>query len=249
MFMDFDQQARPVLELDVEKNLVGCAGPYCLRARFSAIQGSLTVLGGASGSGKTTLLRIIAGLDKPSRGKVCVFGKIWSDTDRGICLPPQRRSIGFVFQNYALFPTMTVRGNLEFAAGRQDDTRVDDLLDMVELGQLQNRYPFELSGGQQQRVALARALIRKPDVLLLDEPLSALDLLMRTKLQDRILEIHAELGLTTLMVSHDPLEIGKMADRLIVIDDGEITFDGVPDRRQTVDPLLVQLSGRKDHRS
>lgn len=247
MSVTVDQQAPAVLELDIEKNLVGCQGPYCLRARFVAIKGSLTVLGGASGAGKTTLLRIIAGLDKPSRGKVRVFGESWSDTEHGTWLRPQRRNVGFVFQNYALFPSMTVRRNLEFAVGRRDDPRVNVFLEMVELVRLQDRYPFELSGGQQQRVALARALIRQPKLLLLDEPLSALDLLMRSKLQDRLLEIHAELGLTTLMVSHDPLEIRKMADRLILIDAGEITFDGVPDPDQTVDRLLLQLSGRRDH--
>lgn len=245
--MTVDEAASRIIELDVEKHLVGCYGPYRLRARLAATKGSFTVLGGASGAGKTTLLRIIAGLDKPSCGKVCVFGESWLDSDQAIWLPPQRRNVGFVFQNYALFPTMTVRRNLDFAAGRRNDPRVDVLLEMVELKQLQDRYPFELSGGQQQRVALARALIRQPKVLLLDEPLSALDQIMRTRLQDGLIQIHRELGLTTFMVSHDPLEIRKMADRLIVIDAGEITFDGVPDRDQTADPLLVQLSGRRDH--
>ncbi len=217
------------LELDIAKKLVGCQGPYTLRVRIITQVGSLTVIGGDSGSGKTTLLRIMAGLDTPEHGRVRVFGETWLDTDQGICLPPQRRHIGFVFQNYALFPTMTVRRNLEFAMGRRGDPIVDEFLEMVELQNLQDRYPFELSGGQQQRVALARALIRRPKVLLLDEPLSALDQAMRKKLQNGLLEIHRKLGLTTFLVSHDPQEIVRMADKIVIIDSGRVTYEGTPD--------------------
>ncbi|MFH1115977.1 MAG: ATP-binding cassette domain-containing protein, partial [Pseudomonadota bacterium] len=132
------------------------------------------------------------------------------------------------FQNYALFPAMTVRRNLEFAAGRRNGTRVGMLLKMAELEKLQDRYPEELSGGQQQRVALARALMRKPKILILDEPLSALDAEMREKLQDEILRLHRELGLTTLLVSHDRAEICRLADRVFTIKDGRVAFEGRP---------------------
>ncbi len=171
---------------------------------------------------------MLAGLEKPDDGRIEVDGKTWFDRKQSVCVPPQKRSVGLVFQNYALFPSMTVRRNLEFAAGRRKDPRVDMLLEMVELGELQYRYPEELSGGQQQRVALARALVRQPKLLLLDEPLSALDEAMRRKLQEKILHLHKELGLTSILVSHDRAEILRMADQILAIHEGQLTFEGLP---------------------
>jgi len=199
-----------------------------LNVDFTVPAGELAVLHGASGAGKTTLLRILAGLEQPDDGCIEVDGKTWFDQKQRICVPPQKRSVGFVFQNYALFPSMTVRRNLEFAAGRRKDPRVDMLLEMVELEELQHRYPEKLSGGQQQRVALARALIRQPKILLLDEPLSALDEAMRGKLQEKILDLHQKLGLTTILVSHDRSEILRMADHVLALHNGRLTFDGPP---------------------
>jgi len=186
----------------------------------------MAVLYGVSGAGKTTLLRMLAGLDQPDDGFIGVDEETWFDRRQGVCLSPQKRSIGLVFQNYALFPSMTVRRNLEFAAGRRKDPRVDMLLEMVGLEELQYRYPEGLSGGQQQRVALARALIRHPKILLLDEPLSALDEETREKLQEKILGLHKQLGLTSILVSHDRLEILRMADRILAIHEGRLTFEG-----------------------
>lgn len=212
----------------MRKSLIGTEGPFELRVRFTIPRGRLAVLHGVSGAGKTTLLRMLAGLEFPDDGFIEVDGETWFHRQKKVCVPPQKRSVGFVFQNYALFPSMTVRRNLEFAAGHRKDPRVDMLLQMVELEELQHRYPEELSGGQQQRVALARALIRRPKILLLDEPLSALDQAMRVKLQEEILRLHKELRLTSILVSHDRAEILRMADQVLAIRDGLLTFDGLP---------------------
>jgi molybdate transport system ATP-binding protein len=217
-----------LISIDLKKLLIGSEGPFELNVEFAISRGELVVLSGVSGAGKTTLLRMLAGLDHPESGRIEVDHEIWFDLAKKVRLPPQKRSVGFVFQNYALFPSMTVRGNLEYASGRRKDPSVDMLLEMVELEELQDRYPENLSGGQQQRVALARALVRRPKILLLDEPLSALDPAMREKLQHEILRLHKELNLTTILVSHDKSEISRLADRVILIQNGLITSDGLP---------------------
>ncbi|MEO8111028.1 MAG: ATP-binding cassette domain-containing protein, partial [Ginsengibacter sp.] len=136
---------------------------------------------------------------------------------------------GFVFQDYALFPNMTVKENLEYALEKgQSKAIVDELVNIIELKDLQQRKPGELSGGQKQRVALARALVRKPNILMLDEPLSALDIKMRSLLQDYILRVHKEFNLTTILVSHDIGEIIKMSDKIFILDEGKITRQGLP---------------------
>lgn len=215
-----------MIQLRVKKHLIGQQCDFDLDVSTTIETNELVALTGASGAGKTTLLRIIAGLDAPDEGAIVVDGDTWFHKGQGARVSPQKRSVGFVFQNYALFPTMTVRRNLEYAAGRRKDPRVDELLKVVELENLQHRYPETLSGGQQQRVALARALIRHPKILLLDEPLSALDHSMREKLQDEILRLRLELGLTVLFVSHDQNEICRLASRVICMKHGEIVFQG-----------------------
>jgi molybdate transport system ATP-binding protein len=215
-----------LITLRVRKRLIGAEGPFELDVELTVPKGQLTVLSGASGAGKTTLLRMLAGLTHPDEGCIKVDGELWFNAR--VCVPPQRRSIGFVFQDYALFPSMTVRRNLEFASSRRKDARVNMLLAMVELEELQHRYPADLSGGQQQRVALARALVRQPKILLLDEPLSALDEAMRERLQEEIVRLHRELRLTTIFVSHDRSEILRLADRVIMLDEGRVAFDGPP---------------------
>jgi molybdate transport system ATP-binding protein len=219
---DIKKGTYAVIELGFKKNLIGSEGPFELRVRVTIERNEIAVLSGASGAGKTTILRVLAGLDQPDEGLIKVEGKTWFDRQAMIHLPPQKRSIGFVFQNYALFPTMSVRRNLEYAAPGRNDPVIKTLLKMVGLEELQDRYPEKLSGGQQQRVALARALVRRPKILLLDEPLSALDQAMREKLQDEILLLQKELDLTILLVSHDPNEIKRLATKVLQIDKGAV---------------------------
>lgn len=212
-----------MIVVNIKKNLHTAEGPLEAHYELVISKGEFTTLFGTSGAGKTTLLRMIAGLEKPDSGTIEVEGDIWFDSSDRINLPPQQRSIGFVFQDYALFPTMNVRQNLLFAAENDEQRRnVDELIELVELSALADRRPDTLSGGQKQRVALARALVRRPKILLLDEPLSALDPTMRQKLQDELILIHSRLGVTTLLVSHDISETVKLSDRLASVVSGRI---------------------------
>lgn len=192
-------------------------------------KGDFVTIYGKSGAGKTSTFRILAGLMNPDSGKIVVDDTVWVDTAKNIDLSPQKRSMGLVFQDYALFPNMTVRENLNYALRKDADKAiVDDLLELVELMGLQDRRPETLSGGQRQRVALARALVQQPRVLLLDEPLSALDIEMRQKLQEYILKVHKEFHLTTIMISHDISEIVRMTDQVIQLEEGKVVKQGNP---------------------
>lgn len=212
-----------MISYKVEKDLNALGGGIQLSLDIDINKGSLVTLYGKSGVGKTSALRILAGLLTPDSGSIVVNGKVWFDADKKINLKPQQRKIGFVFQDYALFPNMTVRQNLEYGGGKQFDPHlVHSLIDMVDLKGLEARMPDTLSGGQKQRVALARALVQKPDILLLDEPLSALDTAIRTKLQEDILRVHREFGLTTLLISHDLGEIYRLSDRVMMMEEGKV---------------------------
>jgi molybdate transport system ATP-binding protein len=211
------------------KTLQTSQGPIELDVFFETEQGKLVALYGASGAGKTTILRMLAGLTSPENGEIIFENETWLDTKRKFNLPPQKRKVGFVFQEYALFPNMTVKENLSYALEKgESKIIVEELMHVMDLEQLQNRKPDTLSGGQKQRVALARALVRKPKLLLLDEPLSALDTEMRLKLQDHILKLHKEFNLTTILVSHDFSEIHKMSDTIIILENGKIRSTGIP---------------------
>jgi molybdate transport system ATP-binding protein len=216
----------PMIRLEATKKLAGSEGFFHLSVDLTIHPGTLQTLYGKSGSGKTTMLRILAGLVKPEKGCIEVNGRTWFDSKRGINLPARKRNVGFVFQDYSLFPTMTVRENLLFAQEKKNTRKVADILDLTDLKALADRYPSTLSGGQQQRVALSRAVLREPEILLLDEPLSALDQKTRVKLQDEILRIHKEFKLTTILVSHDKQEVFKLSDRVAVIEKGEIIRTG-----------------------
>jgi molybdate transport system ATP-binding protein len=212
-----------MIVINIKKRLDTAEGSINAHFDLTINDGEFLTLFGPSGAGKTTLMRMIAGLEKPDSGVIEVDGEVWFDSSNKINLTPQQRSIGFVFQDYALFPTMSVRDNLLFAADNaQQRSNVDELIELVELTQLSHRRPDTLSGGQKQRVALARALVRHPKILLLDEPLSALDPSMRQKLQDELSLIHTRLGVTTLLVSHDIAETVKLSDRLASIQLGHI---------------------------
>ncbi|GAB3163745.1 hypothetical protein GCM10027291_03890 [Telluribacter humicola] len=191
--------------------------------------GEILALTGPSGAGKTTLLRIVAGLIQPQSGLVRYGSEVWTDTTGQVLRAPQRRPVGFVFQDYALFPHLTVRQNLAFALDRgQDEGIVDELLRAVELTELAGQKPAQLSGGQQQRVALARALVRKPQVLLLDEPMAALDRSMRYRMQDLLLDLHWQYRFMMILVTHDLAEIFRLADRVARLEDGRIAQVGSP---------------------
>lgn len=216
-----------MITCSVYKTLQTSHGDIYLDVFFEMEQGSFVTLFGASGAGKTTILRVLAGLTSAKKGTIKFEDEIWLDTTTKINLPPQKRRIGFVFQDYALFPNMTVKENLLYALEKnQSDSIVNELMQVMDLQQLQKRKPDTLSGGQKQRVALARALVRKPKLLLLDEPLSALDSEMRLKLQDHILKVHKQFNLTTILVSHDVAEINKMSNKIIVLENGVITKQG-----------------------
>ncbi len=210
-----------MIEISVNKELLGSLGKMNLSVDLSIESQNFLALSGQSGSGKTTLLRILAGLEN-AHGKISVDGEIWLDGTHA--LSPQQRGIGFVFQDYALFPNMSVLENLLFV--RNDKALAHQLLSLTELLELANRKPATLSGGQKQRVSLCRAMMNRPKLLLMDEPLSALDPSMRNKLQHEILTLHKNFGTTTIMVSHDPSEIYRLSDRVIVLSQGRVIQDG-----------------------
>jgi molybdate transport system ATP-binding protein len=220
---------QPPSTIQVTKMLHTARGPQRLDVNFQWQQGRLLAIYGPSGAGKTTLLHVLAGLTPADSGRIEVEGETWLDTSRRIHLPTRCRSIGFVFQDFALFPHLTVRQQLEFALpDPKDKTILAELLSLMELNELQRLRPALLSGGQQQRVALARAIARRPRLLLLDEPLSSLDDDMRNKLQDYILTAHRHYRLTTLLVSHHLPEVLRLADEAILLEEGKITAQGDP---------------------
>lgn len=218
-----------VIDIDIEKMMLTANGPMNLAVRTTIPSGELIALFGESGSGKTTLLRILAGLVSPDKGFIKFRNTVWFDSDKQINIAPQQRNVSLMFQDFALFPNMTVEQNIQFAQPERDNTSVNELLDNFGLTEFRKRKPNGLSGGQKQRVALARALARKPQLLLLDEPLSALDAEMRHALQDEIAKAHSLSGVTTLMVSHDLNEVFRLASQVICIENGVITRNGKPE--------------------
>jgi molybdate transport system ATP-binding protein len=217
-----------MIELDIRKKLRAPHSDFMLQVQFAVEGGELASLFGASGAGKTTLLRCIAGLEAPDEGFIRVGDAIWFDSGKGINLPIQRRRAGFMFQGYALFPNMSVRGNLEFAQKKGARARVDEMLELMKLTELQHRNPDTLSGGEQQRVALARTLISEPCLLLLDEPFAALDHETKSRLQDELLSLQRRLNLTALMVSHSVAEVYKLSRQVIVLEAGRVARTGAP---------------------
>jgi putative spermidine/putrescine transport system ATP-binding protein len=192
-------------------------------------EGELVSVVGGSGCGKTTTLRMIAGFERPDGGEIAFDGRVVND------VPPRKRGVGIVFQSYALFPTMTVAENIAFGlrvAGWRETQireRVTEMLELTKLAGLEGRYANQLSGGQQQRVALARALARRPHILLLDEPLSALDAKIRLRLRGELRKIQQDLGITTLYVTHDQEEALSIADRIAVMANGRLEQVGRPE--------------------
>ncbi|QKF72237.1 molybdenum ABC transporter ModABC, ATP-binding protein [Aliarcobacter faecis] len=212
-----------MIKLNINKELHGSIGKMLLDINLTLNSGEFVALSGVSGSGKTTILRILAGLEE-ANGEIIVDNEIW--LDKNYSKPIQKRDIGFVFQDYALFPNLSVIDNLLYV--KKDKELAKYLLSMTDMYELRNRYPNSLSGGQKQRVSLCRALMKRPKILLMDEPLSALDPLMRAKLQTEILTLHKEFNTTTIMVSHDPSEMYRLGSRVLVINSGKVIDDGLP---------------------
>ena len=205
-----------MIYVDIEHKMLTSEGNHLLSITAEFPENQLICISGPSGIGKTTLLRMIAGLTKPDRGIIRIGKRVFFDSEKKINMIPQKRNVGFMFQDYALFPNMTVEENISFAQNKgKDRVWVDTLIKAFGLEALKNQRPTKLSGGQKQRTALARALAKKADILLLDEPLSSVDPIMRLNLQSEILKAHANFGFTTLLVSHDQDEINKMAQYIL----------------------------------
>jgi molybdate transport system ATP-binding protein len=218
-----------LIRVDVEKTLFSRGRRFDLKADFSAPEG-FVVLFGPSGAGKTLTLQSIAGLLTPDSGRIELRGKVLFDSGNGIDVQPQQRNIGYVFQDYALFPHLTVFENVGFGLRKRwprlltaaNRLKVEEFLDIFEIRHLAASFPFDLSGGQQQRVALARALIRNPEILLLDEPFSALDTCLRVRLRNELLAIQARFKVPVIMITHDPEDIRAFAETVVTYEVGRV---------------------------
>lgn len=228
-----------MIKIDIKLPINTAKGKKQLELNTCLKANEITAIFGESGAGKTTLLKIIAGLIKPEFGRIEVGNELWLDTQKNINLAIQKRKIGFVFQDYALFPNMSVKENISYAATSKQ--KVEELLSLMNLENLAKIYPKNLSGGQAQRVALARALAREPQILLLDEPLSALDFKMRSFLQDELVKILQHFKITTLLVSHDLAEIYKLSHRILELSDGKIIKDARTNEFFTSSNLSAKL--------
>lgn len=218
-----------VIEVHVEKRLQSRERKFVLKADFCSREG-FVVLFGPSGSGKTLTLQSIAGLIAPDSGRIVLKDRVLFDSNKGIHLPARNRGIGYVFQDYALFPHLTVFENVGFGlqrswrwkVSRPHRQKVEEFLEAFEIAHLASSFPFDLSGGQKQRVALARALIRKPELLLLDEPFSAMDTLLRVKLRKELLNLQARFNVPVIMITHDPEDIRFFAETLVTYKAGQV---------------------------
>ena len=238
--------ADDLITIDIQKMMVTSNGPVNLAIKTELKTGELVAIFGTSGAGKTTLLRILAGLLTPDKGFLKMGNTVWFDSEKHINITPQNRNISLMFQDYALFPDMTVEQNILFAQPLKNRQAADELLVAFGLTEFRKRKPGGLSGGQKQRLALARALARKPLLLLLDEPLSALDSNMRTTLQDEIAQAHCLSGTTTILVSHDLNEVFRLASHVVCIGNGVVTRSGKPEEVFSDDSISgkVQITGQ-----
>jgi molybdate transport system ATP-binding protein len=238
------------LEADFERQFA--AGPTIVAAlQKPAAEFSVTALVGPSGCGKTTVLRCLAGLERPERGRITFGDEVWFDSTQRILRRPQTRGIGYLFQEYALFPHLTVMDNIGYSLAREAKgaarRRVVELVEMLQLAGLESRYPQQLSGGQQQRVALARTVAARPRLLLLDEPLSALDAPTRSELRDQLRQVLAEWAIPTIVVTHDAAEVEALADYVVVLCDGRVRQQGPVAEvfRQPADADVARIVGSR----
>jgi molybdate transport system ATP-binding protein len=212
-----------MIAVNLKKSWKNGSTQFGLNMKFEIQSKEFLCIYGDSGAGKTTILRMIAGLTIPDAGNIRIGDKTWFNSEAKVNVEIQKRKIGYVFQEYALFPNMTVLQNLLFAAGSKKISEfLHELIEVSELKPLLDRKPSTLSGGQQQRVALVRALARKPELLLLDEPMSALDSTIRYKLQSFLLDVHRRFDIAIIMVTHDISEVFRLSTKLLQVKNGEI---------------------------
>ena len=210
-----------MLQVSIQKQLEA----FALQVSFVLASHGITVLWGASGSGKTTLLQCLAGLLRPDAGRIACREAVWFDAERGVCLAPERRRLGYVFQDVRLFPHLSVRSNMLFGRRFRGPSGVsfEDVVALLGLGRLLHRTPSDLSGGEKQRVAVGRALLACPELLLMDEPLTGLDRGKRDELMAYVKAIPERFGVPILYVTHSDAERRFLADRVLNIEDGKLT--------------------------
>ena len=210
------------LSVDIEKKL----GNFKLKIKFDEENETLALFG-ASGCGKSMTLKCIAGIEKPDRGRIVLDGKVLFDSEKHINLSPQKRNVGYLFQQYALFPNMTVEQNIACGIRKgRDSQKVSAMIQAMHLEGMEKKHPDQLSGGQQQRTALARILIGEPDILMLDEPFSALDTHLRYQMEQEVRRVIKSFGKSVLLVSHDSYEVYRLADRIAIMKDGLVEVIG-----------------------
>jgi len=209
------------LQVSIQKQLEA----FALQVSFVLASHGITVLWGASGSGKTTLLQCLAGLLRPDAGRIACREAVWFDAERGVCLAPERRRLGYVFQDVRLFPHLSVRSNMLFGRRFRGPSGVsfEDVVGLLGLGRLLHRTPSDLSGGEKQRVAVGRALLACPELLLMDEPLTGLDRGKREEIMAYVKAIPERFGVPILYVTHSDAERRFLADRVLNIEDGKLT--------------------------
>ena len=217
---DFFRSMR-VLQVSIQKQLEA----FALQVSFVLASHGITVLWGASGSGKTTLLQCLAGLLRPDAGRIACREAVWFDAERGVCLAPERRRLGYVFQDVRLFPHLSVRSNMLFGRRFRGPSGVsfEDVVALMGLGRLLHRTPSDLSGGEKQRVAVGRALLACPELLLMDEPLTGLDRGKREEIMAYVKAIPERFGVPVLYVTHSDAERRFLADRVLNLEDGKLT--------------------------
>ncbi|WP_106477653.1 molybdenum ABC transporter ATP-binding protein [Phytohalomonas tamaricis] len=228
-----------MLELNVTKQL----GDFTLDANLKAPAQGVTALFGQSGSGKTSLLRMLAGLDRPEHGLICIDDTVFVDTERRLFIPPHKRRLGVVFQEALLFPHYSVRGNLEYGMAVGAKAEFDMLVELLGIEHLLGRMPGVLSGGEARRVAIGRALLTKPRMLLMDEPLTGLDGARKQELLSYIMRLTHEVDIPVLFVSHDTQEVMAIADRLALVEKGRVVASGELGAMLTQSELSAQLGG------